>query len=44
MLTFLEMNGFLPDCTDDELIQLGIGLAAGQMDDRQLLDWIIDHV
>jgi hypothetical protein len=23
---------------------LGIGLAAGQMDDRQLLDWIIDHV
>ena len=44
MLTFLEMNGFLPDCTDDELIQLGIGLAAGQIDDRQLLDWIIDHV
>jgi len=44
MLTFLEMNGFMPDCTDDELIQLGIRLAAGQMDDRQLLDWIIDHV
>jgi len=44
MLTFLEMNGFMPDCTDDELIQLGIDLAAGQMDDRQLLDWIIDHV
>ncbi|MEA4804867.1 type II toxin-antitoxin system death-on-curing family toxin [Acetobacterium wieringae] len=44
MLTFLEMNGFLPDCTDDELIQLGIGLAAGHIDDRQLLDWIIDHV
>ena len=43
MLTFLEMNGFLPDCTDDELIQLGLDLAAGQMDDRQLLDWIIGH-
>ena len=44
MLTFLEMNGFMPDCTDDELIQLGIRLAAGQIDDLQLLDWIIDHV
>lgn len=44
MLTFLEMNGFMPDCTDDELIQLDLKLAAGQMDDRQLLDWIIDHV
>jgi death-on-curing protein len=44
MLTFLEMNGFMPDCTDDELIQLGLRLAAGQIDDRQLLDWIIDHV
>lgn len=38
------MNGFMPDCTDDELIQLGIDLAADQMDDRQRLDWIIDHV
>ena len=44
MLTFLEMNGFMPDCTDDELIQLGLRLAAGKIDDRQLLDWIIDHV
>ncbi|MDK2943084.1 MAG: death on curing protein [Acetobacterium sp.] len=44
MLTFLEMNGFMPDCTDDELIQLGLRLAASQIDDRQLLDWIIDHV
>jgi hypothetical protein len=38
------MNGFLPDCTDEALIQMGLGLAVGQMDDRQLLDWIIDHV
>jgi len=44
MLTFLEINGFMADCRDDELIQLGIGLAAGHIDDRQLLDWIIDHV
>lgn len=44
VLVFLEINGFMADCTDDELIQLAIGLAAGQIDDRQLLDWIIDHV
>lgn len=43
MLTFLEMNGIIIDCSDDELIELGLGLASGEIDDQELLSWIIRH-
>ena len=35
MLTFLEVN--------EELITLGLGLAAGEIGYEGLLDWILDH-
>lgn len=43
MIVFLEINGIDLECTDDELISLGIGLADGTIDDKDLLDWIIGH-
>lgn len=43
MLTFLEMNGIIFDCSNDELIKLGLGLASGEIDDHGLLDWIVGH-
>lgn len=30
-------------CIDDELINLGFDLAAGEINEKYLLDWIIDH-
>ncbi len=43
MLTFLELNGIRVECTDAELIQIGMALADGTMNDRQLLQWLISH-
>ena len=43
MIAFLEINGIEIICTDEELITLGLGLAEGLIDDKDLLNWIIDH-
>ena len=43
MLTFLDVNGIRIDCSDEELITLGLGLAAGEIGYEGLLDWILDH-
>lgn len=43
MLTFLEVNGIRIKCTDRELIELGLGVAAGEIKYEALLDWILDH-
>ena len=41
MLTFLEMNGAARDCTDEEVVRVGLALADGSMDDKALLHWIL---
>ena len=42
MLLFLELNGAGKDCTDEEIIRVGLALADGSMDDKALFDWILD--
>ena len=43
MLTFLEVNGIRIECTDNELIDLGLGVASGKIDYEELLEWILSH-
>jgi len=43
MLVFLEINGIEIICTDEELIELGLGLADGSISYKDLLNWIINH-
>jgi len=43
MLSFLEMNGIRLQCQDDELVHIGLSIAAGDMKYEELLQWIIDH-
>lgn len=43
MLSFLEMNGVRIDCTDDEIIRIGLALADGSMSYEELLQWVLDH-
>ena len=43
MLSFLEMNGIRLQCNDDELVHIGLSVAAGSMKYDELLQWIIDH-
>ena len=43
MLTFFELNGVKVVTSDDELIELGLGLADGSISYDDLLDWIGCH-
>ena len=43
MLSFLEMNGVPVQCTDEELIYVGLSVADGSMGYDELLQWVLDH-
>ena len=43
MMTFLEINGIRLECTNEEVVQVGLGVASGKMKYEQLLDWVICH-
>ena len=43
MLTFLEVNGIRLDCTNEDVVFAGLGVASGKMDYEQLLGWVRRH-
>ncbi|ORX22917.1 MULTISPECIES: type II toxin-antitoxin system death-on-curing family toxin [unclassified Thermoanaerobacterium] len=43
MMVFLELNGVQLSCTDQDIINAGLQLASGEMDDKGLLEWIFQH-
>ena len=43
MLSFLELNGIRIQCTDEEIVDIGLALADGRMTYEELLRWVIDH-
>lgn len=43
MLTFLEMNGIKIQCSDEELVEVGLGVAEGTIGYEDLLSWIREH-
>lgn len=43
MIVFLEINGIEIVCTDEEIIALGLGIADKSIDDKRLLNWIIEN-
>ena len=43
MITFLEVNGIYLDCTNDEVAEVGLAIAAGEMDYDTLLEWVKNH-
>lgn len=43
MLTFLEVNGIRMDCTNREVADTGLSVAAGNMDYDALLEWVRAH-
>ena len=43
MLTFLEVNGIRLECTNEELVAVGLAVASGAMGYEPLLDWVQDH-
>ena len=43
MLTFLEVNGIRLECTNDEIVEVGLAVASGAMDYDALLKWVWSH-
>ena len=43
MLTFLEVNGIRLECTNEDIVEIGLSVADGSMGYKELLQWIIDH-
>lgn len=43
MLTFLEVNGIRLECSNEDIVEVGLGVASGRMDYEGLLSWVIDH-
>lgn len=44
MLTFLEVNGIHMDCTNEEVARVGLGVADGSMEYKDLLKWVQEHI
>ena len=40
MLTFLEAEGIKMNCTNDDVVELGLSVAAGKMKYNDILAWI----
>ena len=43
MLTFLEVNGIPVDCSNEDIVRIGLGVAGGEMGYPDLLDWVRSH-
>lgn len=43
MLTFLEVNGIHMECTNEEVVEVGLSVASGTMDYDALLQWVQDR-
>ena len=43
MLTVLEVNGIRMDCTNEDVVHAGLGVASGEMNYDDLLAWVRQH-
>jgi death-on-curing protein len=43
LIIFLEINEIIINCNNNELIDLGLGIASGQYDSNYIESWIISH-
>ena len=43
MLSFLALNGIHIEAADEDIVSLGLGVADGRMEQKDILDWIHKH-
>ena len=43
MIAFLEVNGIYLECTNEDVVKVGLSIADGSMRYEELLQWIKDH-
>ena len=40
LLSFLELNGIHIEAADEDVVSLGLGVADGSMEQKEILEWI----
>lgn len=43
MLVFLDINHVVINCSNQDIIEIGLGVASGKYNTDYILDWIITH-
>ena len=43
MLIFLEVNGIRLECTNEEIVEVGLSVAGGTLNYTELLNWVTAH-
>lgn len=43
MLVFLDVNQVIVNCSNQDIIELGLGVASGKYNTDNIMDWIITH-
>ncbi len=43
MISFLELNGIKIDATNEEVTELGLAIADGRADNKDIIQWINKH-
>lgn len=43
MLTFLEVNGIRLECSNEDIVETGLGVASGKIYYKELLAWVRNH-
>ncbi len=43
MLTFLETNGIEISCANEDIVEIGLGVASGKISYEQLLEWVREY-
>ena len=43
MLVFLQMNGYNIECTNEQLIDFGLGVAKSELEQPEIAEWIESH-
>ncbi|AOR22716.1 type II toxin-antitoxin system death-on-curing family toxin [Clostridium taeniosporum] len=41
MMVFLEINGIELECSDEDIVDIGLGIASGKYEDDHIIEWII---
>ncbi|MBQ7574322.1 MAG: type II toxin-antitoxin system death-on-curing family toxin [Clostridia bacterium] len=44
MLTFLAVNGIEIECTNEDVVTVGLGIACSEIGYDELLEWIKEHI
>lgn len=44
LIVFLEVNGIIIEPSNNQVIELGLGIASGKIEQKEIVEWIVRHI